>query len=206
MAINKLSSRKVDTVGPGKYGDGGNLQLVVTRSGSRYWVFRYTQRGKTREIGLGSASGKNLGAARQDATRLREVVRSGGDPARARDAERADKRGEERTFNAAAARFIFRNRHQWANRKHRLQWPRTLRTYASPVIGQLHVQEIETEHVLEILQPIWTTKSETAKRVQGRIERVLDFAKAIGWRTGDNLARWRGHLSAIMPSPPRSKR
>lgn len=105
------------------------------------------------------------------------------------------------TFTQAAARFIRQHRHAWINRKHTHQWIATLKTYARPVIGQLPVDQITTAHLLAILTPIWQTRTETAKRVQGRIERILDAARAQGHRSGDNPARWRGHLQSILPSP-----
>ena len=202
MAIHKLSPRKVATAGPGKYEDGGGLRLVVSATGARKWVFRFTISGRRREMGLGSFPDVSLAEAREKAAACRRLVKEGIDPIEARRAERK----EIPTFTTCAARYIRAHRHGWKNAKHARQWITTLKTYACPVIGNKQVDTISTEDILAILSPIWTSKTETAKRVQGRIENILDFAAAHKWRDQMNPARWRGHLDKLLPKPTRVKR
>ena len=162
-------------------------------------------------MGLGRAGAEPgavpLSEARQKAGDLHRLVRSGTDPLAQRDAEQAAAKAAAQqaavrrtTFREAAERFIAGNKAGWRNPKHRAQWGSTLATYAYPHMGDLPVADVATEHVLAALHPIWTTKPETAARVRGRIEAVLDYARAIGLRTGDNPARWRGHLSNTLPA------
>ena len=199
MAIHRLTSREVETAGPGKFEDGGGLRLVVSKSGARRWVLRYTLNGKRREMGLGSFPAVNLAQARNKALEFRGKVDSGIDPIRERRAEAL----HVPDFTSCAARYILTHRHGWRNAKHARQWVSTLKRYARPVIGTTQVDAIATEDVLKILTPIWTTKTETAKRVQGRIENILDFAAARNYRDPINPARWRGHLDKLLPKPSR---
>jgi integrase len=191
--------------------DGNGLRLFVRGTGARFWIFRYTLSGRTREMGLGRAGAEPgavpLSEARQKAGELHRLVRSGTDPLAQRDADRAAAKAAAQeavvrrtTFREAAERFIAANKAGWRNAKHRAQWGSTLATYAYPHMGDLPVSDVSTEHVLAALHPIWTTKPETAARVRGRIEAVLDYARAVGLRTGDNPARWRGHLSNTLPA------
>lgn len=199
---NQLTALKVARLRePGTYTDGHGLQLVVREGGTKYWKFRYVAHGRAREYGLGSAHDMSLADAREEAAKLRAVRKGGVDPIDARKASRAARKAENGvTLKVAAERYIEKNKDGWRNAKHADQWTSTLATYAFPKIGGLPVGEITTEHVLACLQPIWTTKSETASRVRGRIETVLAFAAAQGWRSGDNPARWLGHLAAILPA------
>jgi integrase len=199
MAIHKLNPRQVSTVGPGKYEDGGGLRLVVARSGAKSWVFRFTIGGRRREMGIGSYPDTSLSDARIKASECRQQVRNGIDPIDARKVE--PERVPE--FTACAARFIRAHRRGWRNPKHSRQWVSTLKTYARPIIGHKPVDAIQTEDILKILTPIWTSKTETAKRVQGRIENILDFATAHKYRDALNPARWRGHLDKLLPKPSR---
>ena len=199
MAIHRLTPRKVETAGPGKYEDGGGLRLVVSKTESKRWVLRYTLNGKRREMGLGSFPGVTLAQARNKAAEIRGKVDSGIDPIRERRAEAK----EIPDFTSCAARYIRAHRHGWRNAKHARQWVSTLKRYARPVIGTAQVDAIVTEDVLKILTPIWTSKTETAKRVQGRIENILDFAAARNYRDPVNPARWRGHLDKLLPKPSR---
>ena len=199
MAIHKLSSRKVETASPGKYEDGGGLRLVVSESGARKWVFRYTLAGKRREMGLGSFPAVDLADARIKATEYREMAAKGIDPIKARKVEPT----KIPSFTSCAAQYIRAHRRGWRNAKHARQWVSTLKTYARPVIGTVQVDEIGTEDILKILTPLWTTKTETAKRVQGRIENILDFAAARKYRDPINPARWRGHLDKLLAKPSR---
>ena len=197
MAIHRLTPRKAVTAPPGKYEDGGGLRLVVSKTGARKWVLRFTIAGKRREMGLGSLPDVGLAEARNKASEARKFAKDGLDPIEARQAEPS----KTPTFTSCAARYIRAHRHGWKNAKHARQWVRTLKTYARPAIGAKKVDAITTEDILSILSPIWTTKTETAKRVQGRIELVLDYAAAHNYRESLNPARWRGHLDKLLPKP-----
>jgi integrase len=205
-----LSAAKVRTATPGRYGDGNGLYLLVRSAEAKFWVFRYVLRGRMREMGLGPAAGSGavlLVDARVKARRLHDMVREGRDPLNERAAaeaaakaaaQRAEVRGK--TFRDVAELYLAAHEAGWRNAKHRQQWENTLRDYAHPHLGDLRVAEADTAHVMAALEPIWRTKSETASRLRGRIEAVLDYAKARGWRTGENPARWRGHLANLLPA------
>ena len=205
-----LSAAKVRTAEPGRYGDGGGLYLLVRPEGGRFWLFRYVIAKKMREMGLGPASGRDavmLTDARTAARKLWEVVRAGRDPLNDRKAEAEAKKAAAlaaqalaMTFRDVAASYIAANEAGWRNDKHRAQWTATLEAYAYPHFGNLPVADIDTGHVMAALDPIWRTKTETATRLRGRIETVLDYAKARGWRTGENPARWRGHVANMLPA------
>jgi integrase len=189
---------------PGYYCDGMGLYLQVSKTGSKSWIMRYTLAGKSCEMGLGSCLTFTLAEARHRATAQRKLLTDGIDPLATKRGNLLIKRLADAnviTFDKAAAAFIEANSPAWRNAKHGDQWRNTLATYASPVIGALPVSKIETSHVLRILSPIWSTKTETATRVRGRIEKVLDWAKVQGYRSGDNPATWRGHLSEVLPTP-----
>jgi len=206
-SMGKLNPKQVENLAePGTYEDGDGLRLVVKATGRKSWVLRYQLNGKRREMGLGSFPDVGLKAARLAAADQRKLLTAGTDPMAARDAGREALRASERaaaakaiTFKKAATDYIAAHRAGWKNAKHAQQWENTLATYADPIIGHLPVSEVATAHVLEILQPIWTTKTETASRVRNRIELVLDAAKARGLRGGENPARWRGHLDKLLP-------
>ena len=197
--LNRLNAKKVETLGPGRHADGGGLYLDRDAQGRSRWVFMWTRNGKRREMGLGPAgrNGVGLAEAREKAARAREVVREGGDPIEARKAAAAP---PERvwTFGEVADELLAGLSPQWRNDKHRAQWKMTLKTYAAP-LRSLPVAEVDTAAVLGVLQPIWLAKPETAARLRGRIERVLDAAKARGLRVGENPARWRGHMDHLLP-------
>ena len=201
MAIHKLTPRKVATAGHGKYEDGGGLRLVVSKLGAKNWVLRYTLGGKRREMGLGSFPDVGLADARSKASEYRLQATENIDPIDTRLAEP----GKVPTFTTCAAQYIRAHRRGWKNAKHARQWVSTLKTYARPVIGAKRVDVIDTEDMLKILSPIWTAKTVTAKRTQGRIENVLDFAAAHKYRDHLNPARWRGHLDKLLPRPSRVK-
>lgn len=200
--MGKLTVRRCETAPPGKHGDGGGLWLVVAPTGARKWVLRVTIAGKRREMGLGALPDVGLKAAREKATLARLQAAQGVDPIRARQQVKA----RTPTFTEAAAALIRAKRREWRNSKHARQWAATLKRYVRPSIGHLPVDSVSTEDVLAILKPVWHTRTETAKRVQGRVERVLDFASARGWRDASNPARWRGHLDALLASPRKVKR
>jgi integrase len=150
-------------------------------------------------MGLGPLRDVGLAEAREAAGAARKLVKSGVDPIDHRDRERSE-RGSARTFEAVAAEYIAAHVGSWRNLVHRHQWGRTLETYAFPALGSLPVAAISTADILRVLAPIWTTRSETANRLRGRIESILDYAIARGWRTGENPARWRGHMQNLLPA------
>ena len=189
-----LTARQVETIkAPGRHADGGNLYLNVTTSGARSWVFMYTRSGRQREMGLGPARDVSLAEARDIALQHRRTIRSGFDPLEIRKAQ-VDKP----SFGTFAENHIAAMEAGWRNPKHRAQWRSTLKTHAAG-LRDLPVDRIETADVLACLTPIWSKKPETAARVRGRIEAVLDAAKAKGFRSGDNPAAWRGHLDNLLP-------
>ncbi|MHC6072610.1 tyrosine-type recombinase/integrase [Ralstonia solanacearum] len=199
--INKLSDRAVrEQKQPGYYGDGGGLWLQVSRTGTKSWVFRYTRQGKTHDLGLGSYLNVGLKMARDKATELRAILGRGDDPKAERWAAKANA-ASRLTFDQCAERYIAAHKDGWKNPKHADQWESTLKTYASPIIGSLDVAHIDTPHIVRILEPIWTTKNETASRVRGRIERILAWATTRKLRKGDNPAAWRNHLDTLLPKP-----
>jgi integrase len=201
MAMHKLSARKVESAAAGKHEDGAGLRLVVSGTNAKKWVIRFSLSGKRREMGLGSYPDVKLVDARKKAAECRALAKEGIDPifARQADVEKTP------TFTTCAARYIRAQRKGWKNAKHARQWVSTLKTYARPVIGSKRVDIISTEDVLKILSPIWTSKTETAKRVQSRIENILDYASAYKYREPTNPARWRGHLDKLLPKPARVK-
>src|ERR1700722_5193766 len=173
-----LTARKVETAKPGRYGDGGNLYLVVSKTGARKWVLRFTFRGKPREMGLGSAVSVPLANVREQAAVERRKIAQGLNPIEERKRD-----GEIPTFGAMADDVRETLAAGFRNEKHKAQWKSTLETYAASLRAK-PVDTIATDDVLAVLKPIWTTKAETASRVRGRIEKVLDAAKAKGLRDG----------------------
>lgn len=201
LKINRLTARRVATVAEhGYHADGGGLYLQVTASGAKSWVFRYRFEGKRPEMGLGPLHVVGLADARAAADAARKLVQAGQDPLAGRRAAAAAMSSIP-TFWEAAVAYIAERQAGWTNPKHAGQWTSTLETYAKPVLGDLRVDRIETDHVLAVLRPIWATKTETASRVRQRVEAVLDSAIVQKKRTGDNPARWRGHLAVILPKP-----
>jgi integrase len=213
---NALTPLVVKNAKPGRHADGGGLHLLVKESGARSWVYRFMLRGKSRDVGLGAAAGVGaltLSAARDAADALRLKVKAGVDPLEERQRLSAEALAAKQaaeiagvTFKAVAETYIAANEDGWRNAKHRQQWRNTLSTYVYPEIGELPVADIATAHVLKIIEPIWKAKPETASRIRGRIETVLDAAKARGYRAGENPARWRGHIAQILPARTRLTR
>lgn len=193
-AINKLTDTECKaTAKPGMLGDGGGLYLNVKPSGAKSWAFIWKQNGKRNEMGLGAYPAIKLAKARALAIECRESVAEGRNPI----AER--KKDAVPNFGDCADMFLASMEGQWRNEKHRAQWRMTLAQYALPLRAK-PVSDVSTDDVLKVLTPIWQSKAETASRLRGRIERVLDYAKARGWRTGENPALWRGHLKNILPA------
>ena len=191
--LHQLSARTLSTLtAPGRHADGGGLYLSISPRGARSWVFMWKVAGKRREMGLGSLRDVTLAQARQKAAEARQKVAAGLDPLATRD------KLQVMSFGEAADALIESMSSSWRNEKHRGQWRMTLTAYCAPIRAQ-SVAAVSTDDVLRILKPLWTTKPETASRLRGRIERVLDFARARGQRSGENPARWRGHLDALLP-------
>ena len=212
---NALTPLTVKNAKPGRHADGGGLHLLVKESGARSWVFRFMLNGKSRDVGLGTAGpgGTSLADARTARDALRLKVKAGIDPLQERQQEAEEALAMAQaanvagiTFKAVAEAYIETNEGSWRNDKHRLQWKNTLSTYVYPVIGDLPVAKVGTAHVLQILEPIWKAKTETASRLRGRMETILDAAKARGYRDGENPARWRGHIAQILPARSRLTR
>jgi integrase len=198
--INRLSTKALPTITkPGRHADGGNLYLAVSPNGGRSWVFMYRWHGKQTEIGLGSARDVTLARARVLASQARTKLAEGINP---RDARRSSGAA---TFGECADRLIEAMRPSWRSGKHAREWELTTGTYCA-AIRHLPVDKITTDDVVTVLQPLWSSKFETASRMRGRIERVLDAAKAQGLRRGENPARWRGHLDQLLPKRQRLAR
>lgn len=202
--LHKLSDAyaKSDRLKAGRHSDGGGLYLNVSPAGTKSWLFMWTVRttradgakGQKRfEMGLGAYPLLSLAKARTLAADHRQTVAAGGNPIAERD------RDSEPTFAEAVTKFLASMEKSWRNEKHRAQWRSTLDTYCAAINGK-RVSTIGTDDVLTVLNPIWTAKAETASRLRGRIERVLDFCKAKGWRDGENPALWRGHLKNVLPA------
>ena len=201
---SRLTALKVERARErGMYADGGGLYLRVTENGTKNWVYRYMLDGRPRWMGLGPLSLYGLQEARAKALEARRLRHKGIDPIETRRVERAKTRldaAKAITFKQCAESYIKAHRAGWRNGKHASQWEATLKTYAESSLGALPVQAVDTALVLKVLEPLWTIKPETANRLRGRIENILDFAKAREWRDGENPARWRGHLDKLLPA------
>jgi integrase len=220
LSIKTVASKKR----PGYYTDGAGLCLQVSETGTKSWIFRYRRglntdphpkfpgakgKPKQHEMGLGSLNAVGLAEARRRAEACRLQLVDGIDPIQARNARSAqDALAKARTvsFQHCADGYIEAHQSGWRNLKHAGQWKTTIETYCGPVIGALPVQDVDTALVLRVLEPIWSAKPETASRLRGRIESVLDWATARSYRTGDNPARWRGHLDKLLSSLSKESR
>lgn len=190
-----LSAQKVKAAIAGRHGDGRGLFLYVKPTGARSWVLRYQVQGRRRDLGLGAYPDVTLAMARERASEARRLIAEGQDPIAIKQ------QAKPKTFRDAALELIESKRPGWKSGKHAAQWTATLETYVFPKFGQVQVAKVETADVMGALKPIWTKKPETASRVRQRIEAVLDYASALAIRTGDNPARWRGHLDHLLPKP-----
>jgi integrase len=188
--VGQLKSNSIARLAPGKYGDGDGLWFRVKPSGRRIWSFRFMRHGRARELGLGPYPAVSLQEGGRKPSRCAATWPLAGKSAR---------RASVSTFADASRAYIKAQSPAWRSPKHAAQWAATLDTYADPIIGHLPVDKIETAHVLAILSPIWSRANETASRVRGRIESILDAAKAQGLRSGDNPARWKGNLDKLLP-------
>ena len=197
----------------GYHADGGGLYVQVASSGAKTWVFRYSRKrpdGKTTrpEMGLGGTHALTLAQARDKASTCRNQLANGIDPLTARTAENVATRLRQArtiTFADAATQYIATHETSWKSAKHATQWRNTITKYCGPVFGNLAIADVNTDLVLQVLEPIWPTKCETASRLRGRIESVLNWAKSKGYRTGENPAAWKGHLDATLPSTSKVK-
>lgn len=205
---NRLTARSVQAkTKPGYYADGGGLYLQVSPTGSKSWVFRFTLNGRAREMGLGPTAPENsLADAREAAANCRRQLKQGKDPIEARRTARMAAHldaAKALTFRECAQAYIESHKAGWKNAKHGEQWANTLTTYAYPKLGDMPVAGIDTGLVMSVLEPIWSTKAETASRLRGRLELILAWATVREYRAGENPARWRGHLDKLLP--PRAK-
>lgn len=202
LAVSRLAASKKR----GLHAVGGvdGLLLQVTDTGATSWLLRVMIAGKRRGMGLGAYPAVGVAAAREKARAARALIEQGIDPIEQRQQVRrnaAAERASAKTFDECARVMLAAKGTGWKNEKHRAQWSSTLQTYASPVLGNMPVRDIEMGHVLRVLSPIWNEKTETASRVRGRIERVLDYATAHKYRHGLNPARWKGNLDAVLDKP-----
>lgn len=196
----RLTARQVTTLGEGYHADGGGLYLQVTATGARSWIYRFQRQGKRREMGLGPLSAVSLAQARDRAAEARTQLAFGQDPIAQRKAAQA----AGVTFGECADAYIESHRGGWKNGAQGDQWVQSLRDHGPA--RSLPVAEVDTDAVIACLAKIWPTKTETASRVRSRIERVLDWAKVRGYRSGDNPARWRGHLDKLLPRPSKVRK
>ena len=196
---------------PGLWAVGGvsGLYLHVNARGARSWILRVVVGDKRRDMGLGGYPDIGVADARQKAREARLKIEQGVDPILLRKQAKSELmalQATDKTFEQAAGEYIKIHADSWSNDKHRKQWESTLAAYAFPVVGKLSLRHIRQEHILKILEPIWTTKTETATRVRGRMESILDWAKVKGLRSGENPAAWKGHLDHMLPAPTRLKK
>jgi len=196
----------------GTYGDGAGLYLQVTPNGTKSWIYRYQIDGRRRWLGLGGFPAVSLSEARKERSRLKLKVKAGIDPLNEKaeniakaEVARKVQVARKMTFQNCAEAYIESMAPHWKNRKHEQQWRNTLATYAYPAIGSLAVADVDLDHVLQILQPIWLKKTETATRVRNRVELVIDWANVLKYGNGANPARWKGNLDKILPKPSKLK-
>ena len=208
----KLTQLQVDKLKiEGIHSDGAGLSLKVTKNGSKSWIYRYMLAGKAHWMGLGSYPDVSLAEAREKASELRKLTRQSIDPLLEKRKQVSVIRAaisKAIIFDDASAKYIEAHKASWKNEKHAEQWTNTLKTYASPIIGSVDVSLIDTGHIMRILEKdnFWNEKTETASRVRGRIESVLDWATVRKYRTGENPARWKGHLDKLLPARTKVKK
>lgn len=204
--MQRLTALRVEKIKtPGYYADGAGLWLQVSATGSKSWIFRFMLNGRAREMGLGSFTTFGLADARMKAAECRQLLHEGIDPIEARKTKRDAEKlaaANSLTFDECAKAYIASHRAGWKNVKHAEQWENTLRDYVSPVFGSVPVKGVDTALVMQALErnQLWTSKPETASRLRGRIESILGWATVRGYRTGDNPARWKGHLDNLLPA------
>ncbi len=203
--INKLSDRQVKAEKrPGRHADGNGLYLQVSQSASKSWLFRFMQDGKSREMGLGSINSVSLAEARALAIECKRLLRDGIDPIKKRRERLAQTKAEQKdifTFKRCAAEYLKAHSAGWKSDRHAEIWASSVKRYADPIIGEMPIHLVDRGHIMRILDPIWRTKTETAKKLRGRLESILDWATVQDYRKGENPARWKGHLDKLLPKP-----
>ncbi|MBW5285311.1 tyrosine-type recombinase/integrase [Burkholderia gladioli] len=210
--LGALAVKRLTALGKHPVGGVDGLYLKVASETSRSWVLRVVVAGKRREIGLGAyaESGLGVAAARAKALAVRDDIARGVDPVMQKKEAASRLRASqalEMTFEQTATRYIAAKEVEWRNSKHGAQWTTTLADYANPIIGKMQVRHVTRSHVLEVLEPIWQEKTETASRLRGRIEAILDYARVKGFRDeGVNPAAWRGNLDKLLSAPKKTKR
>lgn len=208
--IHKLTALSITKLKePGLHGDGGGLYMRVSASGNKSWAFRFMLHGKAREMGLGALHTVSLLDARTKAAECRKLVSDGLDPIDAREVKFHALRAQaskNKPFKECAQEYVEAHKASWKNQKHVSQWENTLKEYAYPILGDVPIRKVDTEHILDVLQPIWKTKTETASRLRGRMEAILDWAAVKLYREGPNPARWKGHLKFQLPLPSKVKK
>lgn len=210
--VNRLSDASAKSlVTPGMHADGGGLYLAISAARTKSWIYRFSLKGRVRDMGLGRLADVSLAQARRAAGEARALRNRGIDPIEDRKAALAASPGAQDTgptspkFEDFAEEFIAAREGTWKNEAHRRHWRQALEDYAFPVIGQVGVADVSTDDMLEILEPIWLKIPETANRVRSRIERILAAAAVKGLRSAANVAIWRGHLSEALPKRPPAK-
>jgi integrase len=208
--INRLTAKQVEKFqAAGDYCDGGGLWLQVSGKNAKSWIFRFSLRGRSREMGLGSAHKLTLADARDERDKYNKLLRDHTDPIEYRKRQRAEVAladGATITFKEAAAMYCAAHRAGLRNLKSAQQWVATLATYAEPVIGNIAARDVNVGHIHRILEPIWSSKPDTASRLRGRIEAVLDWSRVKGYRDGENPARWKGNLDQLLPKPSKVRK
>jgi integrase len=201
--MRELNVKQIEALTkPGHHRVSKNLYLQIGPAGARSWLFRYMLDGRSRGMGLGPCDLVTLAEARDEALLLRKKLLKKVDPLEERRSSRVQARLRQattHTFRECAEKYIAAHAKGWRNGKHRQQWENTLKTYAYPVLGDLSVAAVDTDLIMQIIEPLWAAKTETASRLRGRLESILDWAKAREYRTGENPARWRGHLDQLLP-------
>lgn len=201
--LSPLEVSRLATPGTHYVGEVTGLALQVTETGARSWVLRYAVGKKRREMGLGGYPSVTLAQAREYARAARDQLRAGVDPIgdqRSKRSRLIAETASQMTFDQCARAYIDAHSTGWKNPKHAAQWTSTIETYASPIIGKMLVGDVALAHVMQIIEPLWSSKTETATRLRGRIESILDWAKVRGYRSAENPARWRGHLDKLLPA------
>lgn len=208
--VNKLTDRTVKSkTERGLYSDGNGLNLQITKAGVKSWLFRFMLDGKAREMGLGPIHEVTLSQARLDALDCKKMVREGIDPIEDRKQRLMNRKVANKPmpdFKDCAEKYMRAHSPSWRNAKHQQQWANSLTNHVYPKLGSMPVNTIERSHIMQVLDPIWRDKTETAKRIRGRIETVLSWATVQGFREGENPARWRGHLDNLLPKPSALKK
>jgi hypothetical protein len=204
--LSAIEVSRLKTPGHVSIGGVAGLMMRISSTGARSWILRVKVGGKRRDMGLGAYPGVSLAKAREKAREAREAIEQGNDPILARERAQSLLRAEQAsvvTFEKAAHGYLKVKSAEWKGSKSLTQWTGTLKNYVFKVIGNVHVQDVNDVHILKILEPIWHEKTETAARIRGRIENILDWATAKKLRKGENPARWRGHMDKLLAAPRR---